>query len=257
MMISIGLCDFSYHTKQLYLFQKTVLTDYLFRLQTEGSCEVIVNKQKISIEKGDLLLIQPGDHYELRIEEGQDSGDYYLFCYGEWIDEWWQRSPKPTVSKIELDEKLLSLWRHIMIESRRPSSERNSELTDYLLQALCVSLERAVNETSSTYSRPFTVTKMLRYIEEHALTSFKIEEVANHVGLSVSRAVHLFKSNVGKTMIEYAQEIRLLAAIDQMKYTQMTLDQIAENCGFSSYPYFHKVFKKKYGMSPGIYRKKE
>ncbi|MFC0470657.1 AraC family transcriptional regulator [Halalkalibacter kiskunsagensis] len=256
-MLNIGLCDYSYHTKQFYSFHQTGLSDYLFRLQTEGSCEVIVNDKNIVIEKGDLLLIKPGDHYELRVEEGQNSGDYYLFCKGIWIDEWWNRSAKPTVSRIDLDEKLLTLWRHIIIEERRPPSEENNELIGYLLRALCLSLERTVNETSSTFSRPYAVTIMMRFIEEHALIAFKIEEVAQHAGLSVSRAVHLFKSSVGKTMIEYAQEIRLSAAIDQMKYTIMTLDQIAENCGFGGYPYFHKVFKKKYGVSPGNFRRKE
>ncbi|MCK0472839.1 helix-turn-helix domain-containing protein [Halalkalibacter sp. APA_J-10(15)] len=256
-MLTIGLCDFSYHTKQFYSFHDAVLSDYLFRLQTEGSCEVKVNQQSLTVEKGDLLLIKPGDHYELRIEEGQNSGDYYLFCHGKWIDQWWNRSEKPTITRIELDDKLLSLWRHIIIEDRRPHLEQNRELTDYLLQALCVCLERAVNETSATYSRPYAVTKMMRFIEEHALSTFKIEEAANHAGLSVSRAVHLFKSSVGKTMIEYAQDIRLSAAVDQMKYTHMTLDQIAENCGFSGYPYFHKVFKKKFGVAPGSYRKNE
>jgi AraC family transcriptional regulator of arabinose operon len=257
MMLTIGLCDYSYHTKQFYSFHETGLNDYLFRLQTEGSCEVIVNGKHIVIEKGDLLLIKPGDQYELRIEEGQNSGDYYLFCKGAWIDEWWRRTTKPTVSRIDLDEKLLTLWRHIIIEERRPPSEEHSELIGYLLRALCLSLERAVSETSLTFNRPYAVTRMMRFIEEHALTAFKIEEVAQHVGLSVSRAVHLFKSSVGKTMIEYAQEIRLSAAVDQMKYTLMTLDQIALNCGFGGYPYFHKVFKKKYGVSPGIYRRSE
>jgi AraC family transcriptional regulator of arabinose operon len=257
-MINIGFCDYSYHTKQFYSFHKTGISDYLFRLQTEGNCEVTINSSRILIEKGDLLLIKPGDHYELRIEDNQHSGDYYIFCKGSWLDEWWNRSEKPAISRIEIDERLLALWRHIIIEERRPHSEQNKELTSYLLQALCLFLERAVHETARSNShRPYVVTKMMRFIEEHAMTGFKIEEVAQDAGLSVSRAVHLFKSTVGKTMIEYAQEIRLSSAINQMKYTLMSLEQIAENCGFSGYPYFHKVFKKNYGVSPGAYRKQE
>jgi AraC family transcriptional regulator of arabinose operon len=56
-------------------------------------------------------------------------------------------------------------------------------------------------------------------------------------------------------MMEYAQEVRLSAAMERMKYTTMTLEQIAESCGFGAYPYFHKVFKKKYGVAPGAYRR--
>ncbi|ADU30527.1 helix-turn-helix transcriptional regulator [Evansella cellulosilytica] len=256
-MINIGLCSYSFHARAFYSEHKTGLSDYLIRLQTEGTCEIIVKGKRYHIEKGHLLLIKPGDHYEILVKDGQNSGDYFLMCKGDWIDRWWDRSVKHTVSRIELDDKLLNIWRHIIIEQRRPSSELNSELTNYLTRALCISIERSINETSSSYTRPYVVTRMMRYIEEHAFTPFKINDVAAHVGLSVSRAVHLFKLSLDKTMIEYAQEIRLSAAIDQMKYTMFTLDQIAENCGFGSYPYFHKVFRKKYGISPGVYRRQE
>jgi AraC family transcriptional regulator, arabinose operon regulatory protein len=253
----IGFCGYSYHTGRYYSYDKTKLKGYLFRLQTEGICEIVVNGRKMAIKKGDLLLVKPGDFYELRVEANQNSGDYHLFCEGEWMDKWWKRSVKPTISRINLDEKLLALWRHIIIEKRRPSSEANKELSDYLLKALCINLERAVSETAPTVSRPYAVTQMMRYIEEYATNPLKVEDVADFAGLSVSRAVHLFKSTLGKTIIEYTQEIRLSTAINQMKYTAMTLEHIAENCGFGTYPYFYKVFKKKYGIAPGAYREQE
>lgn len=255
MNMNIYYCGYSYHTTGYHSQHKSGYPSYLFRLQTEGLCEVVVKGRKMEIRKGDLLLIKPGDHYELLVKEGQVSGDYHLVCEGAWVDKWWSHSSKPDVSRIELDEKLLALWRHIMIEKRRPESSQNEELTGYLLRALCLSLERAVSETVPSF--PYPVTRMMRYIEEHAMIAFKVEDVARHAGLSISRSVHLFKSSVGKTIMEYAQEIRLAAAIERMKYTTMTLEQIAVDCGFGSYPYFHRVFRKKIGIAPGAYRRIE
>ncbi|MFB5660264.1 helix-turn-helix domain-containing protein [Alteribacillus sp. HJP-4] len=254
---NIGFCGYSYHKQREFSQHRAGFPGYLFRLQTEGFCEVSVNKRKVHIEKGDLLLIKPGDQYQLKIEAQEASGDYHLFCEGKWVDDWWERSAKPTVSRIDLDEKLISLWRHLIIEERRPSSEEKKELSHYLLQALCLSLERAVNETAPTFSRPYVVTRMMRYIEEHATSHLMVEDVAANAGLSVSRSVHLFKHHVGKTMMQYALEIRLSAAIDRMTYTMMTLEHIAEESGFGSYPYFHRVFKKHYGVAPGVYRRRE
>ncbi|WP_121609758.1 AraC family transcriptional regulator [Mesobacillus foraminis] len=257
MKTNILFCGYSYHTQRYHSQYKTGFPAYLFRLQTEGSCEVVARGQKKTIEKGDLLLIKPGDHYELLVPEGSNSADYHLSIEGDWADEWWDRSPKPLVSRIELDEKLLSLWRYIMIEKRRPALSQHEELTGHLLRALCLTIERMVHETVHTYQHPYPVIRMMRYIEEYATTGFKIEDVAQHAGLSVSRTVHLFKSSVGSTIMEYAQEVRLSAAIERMKYTSLTLDQIAIDCGFGSYPYFHKVFKKRYGVPPGQYRRND
>ncbi|WML46942.1 AraC family transcriptional regulator [Neobacillus sp. PS3-34] len=255
MTTNIFFSGYSYHTQGFHSQHKSGFPAYLFRLQTEGKCAVVAKGKNFSLEKGDLLLLKPGDQYELLVKERQISGDYHLSCDGTWVDEWWKRSAKPTVSRIDLDEKLMALWRHISIEKRRPASSENEELTGYLLQALCLSLERSVNETVPSFNRPYAVTRMMRYIEEHATAALRVEDVASHAGLSVSRSVHLFKSSVGITMMEYAQEIRLSAAIERMKYTTMTLELIAENCGFGTYPYFHRVFKKKYGVSPGAYRR--
>ncbi|MCL6571285.1 MAG: AraC family transcriptional regulator [Bacillus sp. (in: Bacteria)] len=254
MMTNIFFCGYSYHTQQYHSQYNSGYPTYLFRLQVEGHCEVAVKGSKMKLTKGDLLLIKPGDHYELLVKEGQSSGDYHLACEGAWVDEWWSRVGKPDVTRIDLDEKLLALWRHIIIEKRRPSSSQNDEFTGYLLRALCLYLERAVTENVPLSSHPYTVTRMMRYIEEHATTAFKVIDVAQHAGLSVSRSVHLFKSSVGKTMIQYALEIRLSAAVERMKYTSLTLEQIAEDCGFGTYSYFHKVFKKKYNIAPGAYR---
>lgn len=257
MRTNIFYCGYSYHTNGYHSQHKSGYPSYLFRLQTEGICEVIVKGKKVAIKKGDLLLIKPGDHYELLVKADQISGDYHLVCEGEWVDKWWNRSEKPEVSQINLDDRLLTLWRQIMIEKRRPASSQNDELTDYLMRSLCLSLERAITEAIPSSNLPYTVTLMMRYIEEHATADLRVEDVARHAGLSVSRSVHLFKSSTGKTMIEYALEIRLSAAIERMKYTTMTLEQIAEDCGFGSYPYFHRVFHKRYGVAPGAYRRLE
>ena len=50
--------------------------------------------------------------------------------------------------------------------------------------------------------------------------------------------------------------MRLSFALDQMKYTDSTLEEIAENTGFGTYTYFHRVFKRKMGEAPGAYRQK-
>lgn len=252
--MKISYCGYAYHTNGYFATHKNGLDSYLFRLQTEGVSKAIVKKDEMAVEKGDLLLVAPGEFYQLSIPEGQASGDFHLIFDGDWMNEWWDRSLKPSMVRIELDDKIISLWRYLAAEKRRPISDKNEELMSNLTRSLCLLIERAIEDRSS-YARPFVVTKMMRYIEENATTGFSIQAVSDHIELSVSRSVHLFKQYVNKTIMGYAQEIRLSAAIDQMQYTSMTLEHIAQNCGFGTYPYFHRVFKKAYGVSPGVYRR--
>lgn len=255
MDLRLHACAYSFHTLPF----KTSFTPppfYLFRLQVVGSCRALVNGKISQIEPGDLLIYHPGEPYHLAVEEinGRiESGDYYLLCEGTWIEDWWLSKPRRTRQRIHLDAGMLSLWQQLSIEQHR-IVEENPELIRHLLCALCLSLDRLSVEAESMKDPPKRsnelILRMRRYINENALSPLRVEDVAAYAGLSVSRAVHLFKELTGYTIIRYTQEIRLSNALERIRYTDFSLENIAGSCGFGTYSYFHKVFKARYGISP-------
>ncbi|WP_077623230.1 helix-turn-helix domain-containing protein [Sediminibacillus massiliensis] len=259
MKSDILLCEYSYHAEKKHVSWQDGLDYYFIRLQTEGNCTVKLNGITKQLYPGDLLLCKPEDRCELFIEEYTDksgersisSGDYFLLARGIWLDEWWKREDRPTIQHIHDTKKLTVLWKEIILEKRR-IYDKDAELLDYLTRSLCLSVDIAIKDTHLYQNRLTSpVLAMKRYIEEHATQSIKIQDVANHAGFSVSRASHLFKERFGKTIIEYAVEIRLNTAVKLIKYSDIPLEQIAEISGFGSYTYFHRVFRKHHGQSPG------
>lgn len=253
--VKLHACAYSFHTLPF----KTSFTPppfFLLRLQVVGSCKALVNGKMNLIQPGDLLIYQPGEPYQLTVEEidGKiESGDYYLLCEGPWIQQWWESRPRLIHQRIHLDAGMLSLWQQLSMEQHRIVQD-SPELIRHLLCALCLSLDRLSVEAFSLEDTPKRsnemVLRMQRYITEHALNPLRVEDVADHAGLSVSRAVHLFKELTGYTIIRYTQEIRLSNALERIRYTDFSLESIAGACGFGTYSYFHKVFKARYGVSP-------
>ncbi|GIP23834.1 AraC family transcriptional regulator [Paenibacillus sp. J22TS3] len=259
MDVRLHACAYSLHTKS-YKNNLNSPPFYLFRLQVLGRCRAWVDGAMREIEPGDLLLYRPGDMYKLHVEEYKgvtESGDYYLLCEGKWVDEWWNRMPRKAYQHVHLDDGIVSLWQQLSIEQHRLEGSR-TELIQHLLCALCLIFDRASDQSCSKPGSPlrtnWVVGSMKRYIEENALETFRIEDVAKMAGLSVSRAVHLFKEVLGYTMIQYAQEIRLSNALERIRYTDWSLEHISQSCGFGTYSYFHKLFKQKYGVSPKLVR---
>lgn len=254
-------CAYSFHPSPFHTSSLSGLDYYLFRLQTEGYSQMLVDGEMTDVGPGDLLIFRPGDPYLLSIDEHPSypaghpisSGDYFLFCQGSWVDAWWGRQSRPTLIHLDQDEAILSIWRMLIIENRKLGQD-NRELADYLLRSLLLLFDQAIEARTRLHGKPFVAARMLAFIEERAITPFRLEELAVHVGLSVSRAVHLFKECYGKTIVQYTHEVRLTAAEERIKYSSLTLEQIAETCGFGNYSYFYRVFRKKFGVSPAVYR---
>lgn len=257
MTLKVNYSGYSFH-KQLF-HQRCYLNGsktYIFRLQTEGQSVARVNGKSFRLSKGDLLFIKPRDSYELIVDENIPSGDLHVLCEGKWISKWWSQNLKSIHQNICIDDSIINLWNQLVTEERRLNNEKDPKLANYLFKALSLQIGRAIKQARTT-NRPHVVTKMMRYIEENATMPLKVDDVASHVGLSVSRASHLFKDCVGKTVIEYTLELRLEAAVAVMRHTSLPLDQIANDCGFGTYTYFFKVFKNKFKVSPGTFRQKE
>ena len=66
-----------------------------------------------------------------------------------------------------------------------------------------------------------------------------------------------FKRELGFNISSYIMRRKLEEAKSLLNYTDMTISEISEYLCFSSQAYFQNVFKKKYGITPKEYRKKQ
>jgi len=95
----------------------------------------------------------------------------------------------------------------------------------------------------------------IKYIEDNCFNDISIEHLAHISHMSEGYFCHLFKSVMGKSAKEYILTRRIEKAIDMIKSTDLTIIEIAMQCGFSDANYFSRVFKKYKKCSPSHYRK--
>ena len=62
------------------------------------------------------------------------------------------------------------------------------------------------------------------------------------------------KQKTGKTYTMLVQEKRLAQAAFLLKNTTRTVDSIANAVGYENMGYFHRIFRKTFGLSPRHYR---
>ena len=63
-----------------------------------------------------------------------------------------------------------------------------------------------------------------------------------------------FKSHMGAGFIEYLNDYRLTMSERLLRSSDDPVTEVAEKCGFDNLSYFNRIFKRKYGQSPGRWR---
>lgn len=78
----------------------------------------------------------------------------------------------------------------------------------------------------------------------------RIDELAKAVGLSPSRLSHLFKQEMGISMLDYLNQMRLKQAALLLEHMGRTATEASLEAGFNNYNHFAALFRKLYGVSP-------
>lgn len=130
---------------------------------------------------------------------------------------------------------------------------------ELLRQSLILELVYAIHSPTQTRelkSNNQAVEKAITYIKNNLTSELSLEKVASEVKFAPSYFHKLFKASTGKPLHQYIEDLRIRQATNLLITTEMTLTEIAYECGFSSQSYFSFAFKRHTGMTPRAYAKK-
>lgn len=133
-------------------------------------------------------------------------------------------------------------------------------LQSMLFQLLLLIYEKGVldeqaNIHNTVLSKP--IMEAVYFIEKNYMRAIKIEEAAAVSGYSVSYFSKLFQAHLGTPFSEYLCNIRLKHVQDALLTTQKTMIEIALENGFAYPGNMTNCFKRKFGMTPFQFRKKQ
>ena len=120
---------------------------------------------------------------------------------------------------------------------------------------LCLNFLSDNNSVSNTHKYQDRVQQITHYIDEHFEENITLSTLSNAIGLSTPYLSSFFDKYIGMNFHQYYTEYRLSKAIDELIFTDKTIEDISYSCGFNDVRSFVYSFKKKYKILPSIYRK--
>ncbi len=96
----------------------------------------------------------------------------------------------------------------------------------------------------------------LQFMRQNAIRGISVQEVAEAVAVSRSTLERKIRGLLGRSPQQEIRRVQIAHAQELLATTDLTTNRIAELCGFEHVEYFHVVFRRVAGMTPGVYREK-
>ena len=109
------------------------------------------------------------------------------------------------------------------------------------------------NSASSDYVS-VTITKAIKFIEQHFAEDVTVGDIANSVFVSKYHFIRMFKRHTDITPYAYIIRLRILYAAHLLTSSIHSIERIGEKCGFKSPDHFIRLFYKYMRFTPNKYR---
>jgi AraC-like DNA-binding protein len=98
------------------------------------------------------------------------------------------------------------------------------------------------------------IAKAVRALNGRSSEPWSLDRLARHVGLSRTALATKFRDEVGTPPMRYLSDVRLRRATGELAGRRLTLHEVARRAGYRTDAAFAKAFKRRFGLSPGVYR---
>lgn len=264
---SVYFCD---HLSPPWKMDKEPEELAAFHYIRRGHCNVRFNDQNILLTTGDLVVLGHGDRHSLsstKPETLHELDTTHILCgYFKF------RSPIPRALSnalpafvvVTADEIAARPWLKRTLEHLSTEYDAQSPgaavIVNKLTEVVLIELIRLQLDKSGTLNfisalSDKQIGKALNLLHLHPQKYWTLDILANEVAMSRSAFARKFKQMVGQPMFQYLTEVRIRISSDLLRYNDKSVQDIAENVGYSSDIAFAKVFKEHIGISPVAYRK--
>jgi AraC family transcriptional regulator, transcriptional activator of pobA len=146
-------------------------------------------------------------------------------------------------------------------EARRPADSRSIDLQRHLLAALLLWVERWY-EATRTQQRDADDAELQLYrrfadvLERDFARHHDARHYANVLRVPQSLLSRALSHVTGRGTKELITDRRMLEAARLLRFTDLSVGEVAFRAGFSDQLYFSRAFKRRYGEPPMVYRER-
>lgn len=238
-----------------YQVNRFTYSSYLMLVPTEGTLSCSLDGQTAVASPGDVLLL---DCHLPHAYQALTASSFCFLHFGGAMSE--------------LLYQLIHSRCGLMIPSREPelfvrsigallcAREADSEWDEFAASAavyrLLLSLAADATDRETQAADQQIMTPIIDYIARHLHEKLSVEMLADHFGYSAGYLTRLFRRYTGSSPYQFILRTRLDHSKHLLATTDLPVQEIADQTGFSSLANFSSAFHKSVGQTPREFRKR-
>lgn len=220
---------------------------------TNGKGHLHVEKEDYLISRNDIYMINPYTSHGEYVEKGQGFSYYILGICNFSISS----SIKPEQPRKLSGNNKIPLILDYVFNEQIQAADGYAELTDELFKILLIEIERLYKTKieNSDSSQENIAMRIKKYIDANYLGDCSSKTVADFFNKKLNTIEIKFKKQFGISMQQYILKLKIETAKKHLQSNNMSVRDLAINCGFYNSSYFTQYFKKIVGLTPTEYKK--
>lgn len=237
----------------------------------EGEGVQMINNHKLPYTSNKLFLIFPQDIHGFEVSATTS------FFFLRFNDSYLKTQPKEWIQKLELifnnhnhlpgcilknvsDKALVRALVEALIRENDNQQFQQQEVIKQLINTIIIIASRNIllipptllDKSKTNYS-----VQLLSYIHQHIYdpNQLKSERIAQHFNVSPNYISEFFKIHIGQSLQDYTIAYKIKLIETRLRYTDMQINEIVYELGFSDSSHLNRLFKKYKGISPSEYKK--
>ena len=222
------------------------LQSFLFNIVLDGKGTLVYNGQTYSLECGDCFFIDCRAPHSYQSDLDKPWEIIWVHFNGCTSEEYYKlfMAQLPPVFRPVSNAKFISLLQELL----RLNTETYADteiLTSGLLSNLLTMLltVNSINEEDDTALQAKLKT-VLAYVDANFTAEISLDDLSHRFYISKYYLTREFKRAYGETIFQHIIGLRINYAKRLLRFTDKSVEEISELCGFNDQSYFSKQFKK-------------
>lgn len=239
--------------------QRENLASFLFFLVTSGSGKLVYQKTVYNLHAGDCVFIDCHKSYSHLTSEDDLWSLKWIHFYGPNMtaiyEKYVSRGGRPCFRTAD-QQAYIQIYHTIFDLTDSNSTSRDMKIYEKLVSLLSLLMEESHSLTShsSDKSRKRNLQSVKEYIDTHYAEKITLDQLSSQYFINKFYLTRSFKDQFGTPVNSYLIQVRVTHAKQLLRFTDLPIEKIGQECGMSDANYFSRVFKKTEGVTPGEYR---